>query len=120
MADTGKTPAWNAMSAAQAAFDAPAEELARSKKAEKSQMFGKPCMKYRGNGFMAISDGNLALKLSGQTREDALKLEGSHLWDPSGQGRPMNEWVRIPSFHSSKWPGLAGKALEYNSTLPPK
>jgi hypothetical protein len=105
---------------AQKAFDALTEELARTKKAEMARMFGKQCMTYRGNGFMAFSDGDLALKLSGQTREDALRLEGSRLWDPSGQGRAMKEWVLIPSVHAPKWSGLAQKSLEYISTLPPK
>ncbi len=101
-------------------FDALTEELARTHKAEKAQMFGKPCMKYKGNGFMAFFDGDLVLKLSGQSREDALKLKGSCLWDPSGQGRAMKEWVQIPSAHAAKWPHLAEKAIEYISTLPAK
>ena len=63
----------------QKAFDALTEEFALTKKAEKAQMFGKQCMTYRGNGFMAFSDGDLVLKLSGQSREDALRLEGSRL-----------------------------------------
>ena len=104
----------------QQAFDALVEELARTKRAEKAHMFGKPCMKYRGNGFMAFSDGDIVLKLSGQSREDALRLEGSRLWDPSGQGRPMKEWVQIAGKHSGRWHDLAEKAIEYISTLPHK
>jgi hypothetical protein len=104
----------------QTVFDALAEELARTKRAEKAVMFGRQCMKYRGNGFMAFHEGDLVLKLNGRAREDALKLEGSRLWDPSGQGRAMKEWVQIPAAHSSLWAGLAGKSFEYISTLPPK
>jgi hypothetical protein len=113
-------PDTKATSATQAVFDALTEEFARTKKAEKAQMFGKQCMKYRGNGFMAFFDGDLVLKLSGQSREDALKLKGSQLWDPSGQGRAMKEWVRISAAHSAKWMDLANKSIEYISTLPPK
>ncbi|MDB5049938.1 MAG: hypothetical protein JWO30_3009 [Fibrobacteres bacterium] len=108
------------MSDTQKAFDALTEELARTKGAEKAQMFGKQCMKYRGNGFMAFFDGDIVLKLSGQSREDALRLEGSRLWDPSGQGRAMKEWVQIPAAHEAKWENLAMKAIEYISTLPQK
>ena len=106
--------------AAQAAFEALTVELARTKNAEKAQMFGKPCMKYKGNGFMAFFEGELVLKLTGQSREDALKLKGSKLWDPSGQGRAMKEWVQISSAHSGKWADMADKAIEYISTLPAK
>ena len=108
------------MTDTQKAFDALTEELARTKRAEKAQMFGKQCMKYRGNGFMAFSDGDLVVKLSGQSREDALKLKGSQLWDPSGQGRPMKEWVQVSSAHAARWRDLAEKSIEYISTLPPK
>ena len=108
------------MSDTQTVFDALAEEMARAKNAERAQMFGKPCVKYRGNGFMAFFEGDLVLKLSGQSREDALKLKGSRLWDPSGQGRAMKEWVQVPSAHVSAWGELAGKSFEYISTLPPK
>ena len=104
----------------QTVFDALSEELVKGKRAEKARMFGQPCMKYRGNGFMAFFEGDLVLKLSGQSREDALRLQGSRLWDPSGQGRPMKEWVRIPAAHSSRWEGLALKSIEYISTLAPK
>ena len=102
------------------AFDALAAELARGRKAERSKMFGKECMKYKGNGFMAFFEGDLVLKLSGQAREDALKLKGSKLWDPSGQGRAMKEWVQIPSAHQAKWGALAEKSVEYIATLPHK
>ncbi|MEO6096246.1 MAG: hypothetical protein ABIW76_11300 [Fibrobacteria bacterium] len=114
------TYAGSASTVGQKAFDALTAELARAKKAEKAQMFGKPCMKYKGNGFMAFFEGGLVVKLSGQSREDALKLNGSRLWDPSGQGRAMNEWVLISAAHTAKWPDLADKAFEYISTLPPK
>lgn len=105
------------MSEFRAAFDALADSLAKDRRAERAKMFGKDCMKYRGNGFLAFFEGDLVLKLSGQAREDALKLKGSKLWDPSGQGRPMKEWVQVPGAHQSKWAGLADKAIEYVATL---
>ena len=55
-------------------FDALSEELARSKRAEKALMFGKPCMKYRGNGFMAFFDGDLVLKLSGHVEPSIFQV----------------------------------------------
>ena len=101
-------------------FDALTEELAQTVKAEKAQMFGKPCMKYRGNGFMAFFEGDLVVKLSGQSRENALKLKGSQMWDPSGQGRAMKEWIQVPGAHAAMWPELAKQAFAYISTLPAK
>lgn len=101
-------------------FDDLADSLARSRKAERAQMFGKQCVKYHGNGFMAFFDGDLVVKLSGQVREDALRLPGARLWDPSGQGRAMKEWVQIPAAHEAKWGGLAEKSFEYVSTLAAK
>lgn len=99
------------------AFDALADSLARGRKAERSKMFGMECVKYRGNGFLAFFEGDLVLKLSGQAREDALKLKSSKLWDPSGQGRPMKEWVQVPGAHLARWAALADKSIEYVSTL---
>ena len=114
------TPAGMAAAAGRKAFEALTDGLARAKQAETAQMFGKPCMKYKGNGFMAFFEGDLVVKLSGQSREDALKLKGSRLWDPSGQGRAMKEWVQVSAAHAAKWPDLAEKAFEYIATLPPK
>jgi hypothetical protein len=104
----------------QALFDALSAELAKSKRAEKARMFGQQCMKYRGNGFMVLFEGDIVLKLPGRSREAALKLKDSRLWDPSGQGRAMKEWVRIPATHAAEWESLALKSIEYISTLAPK
>jgi hypothetical protein len=103
-----------------AAFDALADSLAKGRRAERAKMFGKECVKYKGNGFLAFFEGDMVFKLTAQGREDALKLKGSKLWDPSGQGRPMKEWVQVPGAHQAKWGALADKAIEYVSTLPNK
>ncbi len=42
----------------------------------------------------------------------ALALDGSHLFDPSGKGRPFKEWVVVPNAHASRWPELAELALK--------
>ena len=65
-----------------AAFDALADSLAKGRRAERAKMFGKECVKYKGNGFLAFFEGDMVFKLTGQGREDALKLKGSKLWDP--------------------------------------
>src|SRR4051794_16284918 len=92
-------------------FEALCSDLGKSYKAERAVMFGVQCMKYRGNGFMAYYEGDLVLKLSGKTREDALKLHGAQMWDPSGRGRAMKEWIQIPSEHLAKWKEMARKSI---------
>jgi hypothetical protein len=45
-----------------------------------------------------------------------LALEGAHLFDPGGKGRPFKEWVVVPAAHASEWPGLAEQALALRAT----
>jgi hypothetical protein len=45
-------------------------------------------------------------------RKEALALDGAHLFDPSGMGRPMKEWVVVPSAHTAEWPRLAELAVK--------
>jgi hypothetical protein len=42
---------------------------------------------------------------------DALALEGAHLFDPGGHGRPFKEWVVVPPTLADRWPGLAERTL---------
>lgn len=51
----------------------------------------------------------IAADLAGAT---ALALPGAAHLDPSGMGRPMKAWVRVPLEHASEWPSLAGAAAE--------
>lgn len=55
----------------------------------------------------------MIFKLTGLVHRDALALEGSQLFDPSGKKRPMKEWVQVPSDHSDKWAKFAKEALQY-------
>jgi hypothetical protein len=41
----------------------------------------------------------------------ALALEGAHLFDPSGQGRPFKEWVVVPEAHADRWADFSQHAL---------
>ena len=73
-------------------------------------MFGMPCAKVGGKAFMGFHEGRAVFKLDDATRERALALEGSELFDPMG-GRPMREWVVVPPAHHAAWPELAVAAL---------
>ncbi len=81
--------------------------------AVQSQMFGKPCFKINGKAFVCFFQNEMVFKLSGTAHSEALALSGSKLFDPSGKGRPMKEWVQVPGVHIEKWTQLAKSAFEY-------
>src|SRR3954453_20791083 len=86
---------------------------------ERGQMMGMPCVKSGGKlalGFVR-NEGAVVFKLEdAEQREAALALDGAHLFDPSGQGRPFKEWVVVPEAHSSAWADLAQRAFDQRLT----
>lgn len=82
------------------------------KNVELSQMFGKPCLKLNGKAFAAFFQEEMVFKLKGEVHQEALKLKGSKLFDPSGKGRPMKDWVQVPFVHRSKWEALANESTK--------
>lgn len=85
----------------------------KTKEAEQSQMFGKPCFKINGKAFISFFQNEMVFKLSGTDHKTALSLKGAQLFDPSGKKRPMKEWVQVPAEHSGKWKKLAAAAYDY-------
>lgn len=81
--------------------------------AVQSQMYGKPCFKINEKAFVCFFQIEMVFKLSGTAHSEALALTGSTLFDPSGKGRPMKEWVQVPGVHMEKWTQLAKRAFEY-------
>jgi hypothetical protein len=49
---------------------------------------------------------------SPRAHADALALDGAHLFDPGGRGRPFNEWVVVPPALADRWADLADAALD--------
>jgi hypothetical protein len=97
---------------------------ARNDDVEPSQMMGMPCVK-RGGKMVAGFASGTALAKNEQAEEAmvfklsdpgaharALALEGAHLFDPGGKGRPFKEWVVVPSEHSEQWESFAQDALQ--------
>ncbi len=80
-----------------------------------SQMFGKKCYKIGGKAFISFFQDAMVFKLTGQHHADALALNGSILFDPSGKGRPMKEWVQVDFEHQKRWAELANAAHDYVS-----
>lgn len=77
-----------------------------------SQMFGKPCFKINGKAFMSFFENEIVFKLNGDAHKEALSLDGTQLFDPSGKKRPMKEWVQVPFVYVDKWPEFARQALD--------
>ncbi|KOV86334.1 hypothetical protein [Nocardia sp. NRRL S-836] len=90
-------------------FDELAEELAPSG-VDHGSLFGKPCLKTGGKAFACQFKEGVAFKLPAQPHAEALALSGAVLFDPSGKGRPMKEWVLVPVKHSATWPEFAAQA----------
>ncbi len=80
---------------------------------ELGKMFGKLCLKFEGKAFAAFFKEEMVFKLKGVDHEEALKLKGAQLFDPSGKGRPMKEWVQVPFVYRAEWKELAEKAMKY-------
>jgi hypothetical protein len=78
---------------------------------EHSQMFGKPCFKINKKVFVCFFKDCKVFKLKDTIHQDA--LGGTKLFDPSGKGRPMKEWVQIPFEHQSKWQAFVEVAYLY-------
>lgn len=85
--------------------------------AQRSQMFGKPCYKINGKAFMCLFESELVFKLNGTNRDEALSITGAHLFDPSGKGRPMKEWVQVPTDNTEMLDDLALASLNYVQNL---
>ena len=80
--------------------------------AERGQLFGKTCFKHNGKAFCCFFQQCMVFKLSGELHKEALSLDGAQLFDPSGKGRPMKEWVQVPYAHQQRWAEFAAAAAE--------
>jgi hypothetical protein len=90
-------------------------EIVTALGADDSAMFGMPTMKADGKGFAGLFGDAMVFKLNGDAHASALALKGATLFDPSGMGRAMKEWVVVPKAHVKKWADLAASALGYVS-----
>lgn len=101
------------------AYDALAAETAVLG-VERGAMFGMPSLKANGKAFAGVFGDALVFKLSGAAHEKAIALAGAALFDPSGMGRAMKEWVVVPYAHKKKWEELGHAALDALAAAPAK
>ena len=94
-------------------YDAIAAEVVATSPATQGKMFGMPCLKTNGKAFAGFFEDAMVFKLPIPYHTEALALSGARLFDPSGRGRPMKEWVEVPVEHASRWLELARVALHY-------
>jgi hypothetical protein len=75
-------------------------------------MMGMPAVKRHGKLWVGFWREAMVFKLvDPEVHEQALALEGAHLFDPSDKGRPMREWVVVPPAHADRWAELAERAV---------
>src|SRR5437667_8270240 len=99
---------------AQAEYDAVVSEMMATSPTTSGKMFGMPCLKNsNGKAFAGYFEGAMVFKLGGDSHGEALALSGAMLFDPSERGRPMKEWVVVPTEHVSRWPEFARDAFDY-------
>lgn len=87
--------------------------LKTSQEVTAGQMFGKSCLKVNGKAFVSLHNDRLVFKRTGEHHKKALSLDNAALWDPSGTGRPMKEWVALPVEEAQHFTELAAEALAY-------
>ncbi|WP_327090606.1 hypothetical protein OIE66_08280 [Nonomuraea sp. NBC_01738] len=80
-----------------------------------SRMMGRPALKDQaGKVFASLQrDGAMVFRLVRDTPEHtaAMRLDGATLFDPSGQGRAVKDWVVVPHSWAGQWADLAEAAL---------
>jgi len=104
------------MSSAIAEYEKLFSSLSGNDEVTVSQMFGKACLKVGGKAFVAQHKESVVFKLSEPHHNKAISLPGAVLWDPSGKGRPMKEWVALPASESKGFKILCAAALAYVSS----
>jgi len=96
-------------------FETVAAALTKSSGAGTGKMFGMPTLTVDGKAFAGLFKDSMVFKLGSTDHTRALALRGARLFDPSGHGRPMKQWVEVPPQHATRWSRLARQAIAYVS-----
>ncbi len=85
---------------------------------KKGKMFGALCLKTENNNKAAVLfwKNHMVFKLRGEAEADALSLDGTKVFAPSG-GREMKGWTLVPFDYVDRWPAFTQAAVDYVKTL---
>ena len=76
------------------------------------KVFSMPCVKRSGRVVFGLSRTGMVFKLTDpEVHARALAVDGAHLFDPSGRGRPFRQWVVVPPERADEWEPLAAEAV---------
>jgi hypothetical protein len=81
-------------------------------------LFSMPCVKIDGKAVFGVWEDDVVFRLPDEARDDALGLDGAHLFDVGGRRPPMRNWVVVPAEHGERWPALARAAVEWQLSAP--
>jgi hypothetical protein len=97
---------------AETRFDSIVEDLAMLG-VTSGVMFGKRGVAADGKVVAVLLGDTMAFRLGEETpaHAEALGLPGAELWDPSTQGHPFKDWVRVPYDSEDHWGHFAELAL---------
>lgn len=101
---------------ARARYDEICDALAaRNPEVVLTQMMGMPAVKADGKlvcGFIRSQEAMVFKLPEAEAHAEALALDGAHLFDPGGEGRPFKQWVVVPEAHASTWPDFVQRAFD--------
>jgi len=69
----------------------------------KGNLFSKPCFKIDKKTYKCFFQNEMVFKLIGEMHSEALSLDGSQLFNPSGKNKPMRQWAKVPFDYKDLW-----------------
>ena len=63
--------------------------------------------------FVVFFQNEMVFKLNGDIHQEAISIDGSKLFDPSGNGRAMKAWVQVPCDYKDQWKVFAEEAASF-------
>jgi hypothetical protein len=93
-------------------YRAVVHELLADPAVSEGQMTGRPALKVGSEIFGGEFDGDLVLKLGRDRVAELIEAERASEFDPSGEGRAMTDWARVPAPYED-WLELAEDAKAF-------
>jgi hypothetical protein len=90
-------------------------ELLGDPSVSEGQMMGMPALKVGSKMFGGLSsDDELVLKIGRERAEELICTGRAAAFDPSGRGRPMKDWAKLPE-PADDWLSLAEEAKRFSA-----